>query len=76
VESAISLIEPTLGVPDHTTASSRAAMLPPPPKALPQRELHVLIDSAGLQVFTDAQWLPGKHDAQVRRCCRKLRQTL
>lgn len=51
-------------------------MLPPPPKALPQRELHVLIDSAGLQVFTDAQWLPGKHDAQVRRCCRKLRQTL
>jgi hypothetical protein len=34
--------------------------------------LHVLIDSAGLQVYGAGQWLEAKHGAKPRRRWRKL----
>jgi hypothetical protein len=38
---------------------------------VPHGEVHVLIDSTGLQVYGAGQWLEAKHDVKSRRTWRK-----
>ena len=71
--SVLTLMGLTLSAPDHSTVSRRAAVLPViQPASVPQGPLHVLIDSAGLQVYGAGQWLEAKHGAKSRRTWRKL----
>src|SRR5450759_2969574 len=71
--SVITLMELTISAPDHSTISRRAVMLPVIQSAsVPHGPLHLLIDSAGLQVYGAGQWLEAKHGAKSRRKWRKL----
>jgi hypothetical protein len=71
--SVFTLMGLTLSAPDHSTVSRRAATLPVIQRAqVPSGPLHVLIDSAGLQVYGAGQWLEAKHGAKSRRTWRKL----
>ena len=70
--SVFSLMNLSLAVPDHTTVSRRAAVLPPLPHIPSEGTLHILIDSTGLKVYGAGQWLEEKHGARARRDWRKL----
>jgi hypothetical protein len=76
-EGALRSIADLLGVPikipDHTTFSRRGGGL----KVLPQRvkrnePLHLLIDSTGVRIYGEGEWLEQKHEARTRRHRRKL----
>lgn len=49
--SVFRLMNLSLAVPDHTTVSRRAAVLPPLPHIPSEGALHILIDSTGLKVY-------------------------
>jgi transposase len=71
--SVVELLGRELNVPDHSTVSRRAAVLPRiKSHSLPPGPLHVLIDSTGLKVFGAGQWLAHKHGQRGRRSWRKL----
>lgn len=70
--SVFTLMQVSLNVPDHTTVSRRAAVLPPLPRILSEGDLHILIDSTGLKVYGAGQWLEEKHGIRARRDWRKL----
>ncbi|HID7510734.1 TPA: IS5 family transposase [Enterobacter hormaechei] len=70
--SVFTLMKVSLNVPDHTTVSRRAAVLPPLPSILSEGDLHILIDSTGLKVYGAGQWLEEKHGVRARRDWRKL----
>lgn len=65
--SVFNMMDLSLTVPDHTTVSRRAAVLPPLPRLPAEGEIHVLIDSTGLKVYGAGQWLEEKHGAKSRR---------
>ena len=76
-EGALRSIADLLGVqiriPDHTTLSRRGGGL----KVLPQRierdePLHLLIDSTGVKIYGEGEWLDQKYGVRSRRRWRKL----
>jgi hypothetical protein len=76
-EGALRSIADLLGVqiriPDHTTFSRRGGGL----KVLPQRvernePLHLLVDSTGVKIYGEGEWLDQKHGLRSRRRWRKL----
>lgn len=76
-EGALRSIADLLGVeiriPDHTTFRRRGGGL----KVLPQRierdePLHLLIDSTGVKIYGEGEWLDQKHGIRSRRRWRKL----
>ncbi len=76
-EGALRSIADLLGVqiriPDHTTLSRRGGGL----KVLPQRlerdePLHLLIDSTGVKIYGEGEWLDQKHGIRSPRRWRKL----
>jgi hypothetical protein len=71
--SVLLLMGLSISAPDHTTVSRRAVTLPAiQATSVPHGSLHVLIDSAGLQVYGAGQWLEAKHGTKSRRSWRKL----
>jgi hypothetical protein len=77
-EGALRSIADLLGVqiriPDHTMFSRRGGGL----KVLPQRvernePPHLLIDSTGVKIYGEGEWLDQKHGVRSRRRWRKLR---
>ena len=62
----------SLAVPDHSTVSRRAAVLPLLPRIPAEGEAHILIDSTGLKVYGAGQWLEEKHGIRAPRDWRKL----
>ena len=63
--SVITLMDPRISVPDHTTISRRAATLPViQADSVPHGPLHLWIDSTGLHVYGAGQWLEAKHGAK------------
>ena len=62
-----------INVPDHTTLSRRGGGLAILPKRLDRGEpLHLLVDSTGLKIFGEGEWLDQKHGIRSRRRWRKL----
>ncbi len=73
MESLLTLMNPTISAPDHTTVSRRAVGLTAMKSgSAPKGPLHLLIDSTGLEVFGAGQWLEAKHGAKWRRTWCKL----
>lgn len=70
--SVFSMMHLSLTVPDHSTFSRRAAVLPPLPRIPVEGEVHILIDSTRLTVYGTGQWLEEKHGTRARRDWRKL----
>jgi len=77
IGSIVSLLGLSLGVPDHTTLSRRAATLdvPRPGNAgmdVGSEPMHLLVDSTGLKLCGKGEWLLEKHGTATRRSWRAL----
>src|ERR1700680_2287623 len=77
IEGTLGSIAHLLGVdikiPDHTTFSRRGDGLTLPTKPVERGEpLHLLIDSTGLKIYGEGEWLEEKHGTRSRRGWRKL----
>ncbi len=77
--SIISLLGLSLGVPDHTTLSRRAATLEvPQPRTgstgagADSEPMHLLVDSTGLKLCGAGEWLLEKYRTKTRRSWRTL----
>ena len=76
-EGALRSIAGLLGVririPDHTTLSRRGGGLAILPKRMVRDEpLHVLVDSTGVKIYGEGEWLDQKHGVRSSRRWRKL----
>jgi hypothetical protein len=76
-EGALRSIAELLGVririPDHTTFSRRSRRLRILPKRIVRDEpLHVLVDSTGVKIYGEGEWLDQKHGVRSSRRWRKL----
>jgi hypothetical protein len=77
IEGTLGSIAHLLGVdiriPDHTTFSRRGNGLTLPKKPVERGEpLHLLVDSTGLKMYGEGEWLEEKHGKRSRRHWRKL----
>ncbi len=77
--SVVGLLGLSLGVPDHTTLSRRAATLDVPQPRSGGADagsgagpLHLLVDSTGLKLCGKGEWLLEKHGTATRRSWRAL----
>jgi Transposase DDE domain len=62
-----------IAIPDHTTLSRRGGGLTILPKRVDRDEpLHLLVDSTGLKIYGEGEWLDQKHGTRSRRRWRKL----
>jgi transposase len=62
-----------IGIPDHTTLSRRGGDLTILPKQIDRDEpLHLLVDSTGLKIYGEGEWLDQKHGIRSHRQWRKL----
>jgi transposase len=62
-----------IAIPDHTTLSRRGGGLTVLPKRIDRAEpLHLLVDSTGLKIYGEGEWLDQKHGIRSRRRWRKL----
>ncbi len=62
-----------IAVPDHTTLSRRGRGVTIIPKCAARAEpLHLLVDSTGLKMYGEGEWLDQQHGLRSRRRWRKL----
>jgi hypothetical protein len=62
-----------IAIPDHTTLSRRGGGLTILLKRIdPAEPLHLLVDSTGLKIYGEGEWLDQKHGIRSRRRWRKL----
>ena len=76
-EGALRSIADLLGIqiriPDHTTFSRRGGGLKVSPQRVERNEpLHLPIDSTGVKIYGEGEWLDQKHGVRSRRRWRKL----
>jgi transposase len=63
----------SIAIPDHTTLGRRGDGLTILPKHIDRTEpLHLLVDSTGLKIYGEGEWLDQKHGIQSHRRWRKL----
>src|SRR4051794_21021544 len=73
MRSIIDLLGLDLPIPDHTTFSRRGGGLTVLPQRVERNEpLHVLVDSTGVKIYGEGEWLDQKHGIRSRRRWRKL----
>jgi hypothetical protein len=62
-----------IAIPDHTTLSRRRVGLTVLPRDIRRTEpLHLVMDSTGLKIYGEGEWLDAKHGRHSRRRWRKL----
>jgi len=73
LRSIAAVLAINITVPDHTTLSRRGGGLTILPKRIDRDEpLHLLVDSTGLKIYGEGEWLDQKHGIRSRRRWRKL----
>src|SRR5271168_615877 len=73
LRSIADLLGVDIAIPDHTTLSRRGSSLTILLKRLDRAEpLHLLVDSTGLRIYGEGEWLDQKHGIRSRRRWRKL----
>src|SRR5208283_2617613 len=73
LRSIADLLGVDIAIPDHTTLSRRGGGLTILLKRLDRAEpLHLLVDSTGLKIYGEGEWLDQKHGIRSRRRWRKL----
>jgi Transposase DDE domain len=73
LRSIAAVLKIDIAIPDHTTLSRRGGGLTILPKRVHRTEpLHLLVDSTGLKIFGEGEWLDQKHGIRSRRRWRKL----
>jgi len=77
LESLKKLLKLNISIPDHTTLSRRRNnLIIKRWKGKADESVVVLIDSSGLKVFGEGEWLETKHGAKKRKVWRKLHLTI
>jgi hypothetical protein len=72
LRSVADLLGVAIAIPDHTTLSRRGGKLRILPKPIDRSEpLHLLIDSTGLKIYGEGEWLDQKQGIRSRRRWRK-----
>jgi len=62
-----------IAIPDHTTLSRRGVGLIVLPRDIHRSDpLHLVVDSTGLKIYGEGEWLDAKHGTRSRRRWRKL----
>ena len=62
-----------IAIPDHTTLSRRGVGLTVVPRYIHRTEpLHLVVDSTGLKIYGEGEWLDAKRGSRSRRRWRKL----
>ena len=73
LRSIAALLGIDIAIPDHTTLSRRGGGLTILPKSIHRDEpLHLLIDSTGLKIYGESEWLDQKRGIRSPRRWRKL----
>ena len=73
LQSIADVLKIDIAIPDHTTLSRRGGGLSVLPKRIDRAEpLHLLVDSTGLKIYGEGEWLDQKHGIRSRRRWRKL----
>jgi transposase len=73
LRSIADLLGAEIRIPDHTTFSRRSGGLTILPKRIERNEpLHLLVDSTGVKIYGEGEWLDQKHGIRSRRRWRKL----
>jgi hypothetical protein len=73
MNSIIDLLGIKLLIPDHTTLSRRAKTLLLSSKPFSSTDpVHIIIDSTGLKVWGEKEWMSHKHGTQERKVWKKL----
>jgi transposase len=73
LRSIAALLQADIRVPDHTTLSRRSGGLTILPSRIRRDEpLHLLVDSTGLKIYGEGEWLDQEHGIRARRRWRKL----
>jgi transposase len=73
MKSIVALMGVDLAIPDHTTFSRRRGGLKILPRLAERSEpLHLLVDSTGVTIDGEGEWLDQKHGVRSRRRWRKL----
>jgi transposase len=73
MRSIVGLLGVDLAIPDHTTFSRRGDGLKILPRRVERNEpLHLLVDSTGVKLYGEGEWLDQKHGIRSRRRWRKL----
>jgi Transposase DDE domain len=73
LRSVAHLLGVQIRIPDHTTFSRRGGGLTVLPQRVERNEpLHLLIDSTGVKIYGEGEWLDQKHGVRSRRRWRKL----
>ena len=73
LRSIANVLELDIAIPDHTTLSRRGGNLTILPKTVDREEpLHLLVDSTGLKMYGEGEWLDQKRGIRSPRRWRKL----
>jgi hypothetical protein len=73
LRSIADVLKIDIAIPNHTTLSRRGGGLTILPKRIHHTEpLHLLVDSTGLKIYGEGEWLDQKHGIRSRRRWRKL----
>src|SRR3712207_4259463 len=72
IGSVLRLLGLDLAVPDHTTLSRRAETLEVARLRSGSEPVHLLVDSTGLKLCGQGEWLAEKHGTRKRRSWKKL----
>lgn len=69
MRSIAKLMQLEVAVPDFSTLSRRGKGLRLPPKPAAKRidSIHLVVDSTGLKIFGEGEWLQTKHKAKAKR---------
>jgi transposase len=73
LRSIAEVLKIDIAIPDHTTLSRRGGGLTVMPTRIDRAEpLHLLVDSTGLKIYGEGEWLDQQHGIRARRRWRKL----
>jgi transposase len=73
LRSIADVLDVDIAIPDHTTLSRRGVGLTVLPRDIHRTEpLHLVVDSTGLKIYGEGEWLDAKHGSRSRRRWRKL----
>ena len=74
LRSIADVLDIDIAIPDHTTLSRRGGGLAILPRAIGREEpLHLLVDSTGLKIYGEGEWLDQKRGVRSPRRWRKQR---
>src|SRR5271170_4430620 len=73
LRSMADVLDVDIAIPDHTTLSRRGVGLTVLARDIHWAEpLHLVVDSTGLKIYGEGEWLDAKHGSRSRRRWRKL----